>query len=231
MDSARQYSRGGCPHCATGKACASSVPGTQVKSFSQFYHLDNPSSRRTQNRLRELKLVLDGLPQCTCADDRKLKAIPRAPFNVFRTFSGDIDPGERHWNNSKEQSRKNRLEHLKSAQKEPRYFDVILKTDSDQNMQCHTTPRSAGGCFLSGGNVIPIREFCPTCQCLDELFTVWQGENAENWDEPEYVARFVADEAELEGRSADRYMKARQEKEAKIKSWVADIKKTLPTQQ
>lgn len=225
------YNSGGCPHCKTGKACGSSVPGNNVKSFSQFYYLDDQSSRRTQNRLRELKLVLDGLPKCTCADDRKLKAIPRAPFNVFRTFGGEIDPEERHWNGSKQQARTLRTKHLKDAKKEPLYFDVILKKDNDKNMQCHTTPRSAGGCFLSGGNVIPIREFCPTCQCLDELFTLWQGENAENWDEQEYVARFVATREELQDRSADRYLKAREEKEEKIKTWVADIKKSLPKTQ
>lgn len=228
----KPYDGGGCPHCDGDKGCNSNAAGRKVKKFSEWYCLDKPESKRTQNRARELKLVLDGLPKCSCGPDRNLKAIPQSPCNVFRDLDGDIDPGERHWNNSKDKARNNRVQVVTDCGKGGAlFFDPLLKQGADQNMQCHTTPRSAGGCFLSGGNVIPIREFCPTCQCLDELFTLWQGENACGWGEEEYVARFVSSQEELEERQTSgttRYLQVREEKELKIKGWVESIKKSLP---
>jgi hypothetical protein len=56
-------------------------------------------------------------------------------------------------------------------------FELIPGMADNPSMKCHIVPRSAAGCFTNSKNVIYVQHLCPTCQCLDKLFTLWQGDN------------------------------------------------------
>jgi hypothetical protein len=162
----------GCPHCeligGTQLGCHDrSLQRDKRVSFSQWYGLSEGNSKRAV-RMKELKTLLDGLPLCDCQKQHgAIGAVPKAPYNVFTFVTHDIDPGKKYWNN-------------KAAPilvtNRPK-LDCYQTISADEQMKCHIVPRSAGGCFLNSKNVIFIQHLCPTCQCLDKLFTLWQGDN------------------------------------------------------
>jgi hypothetical protein len=174
---------GQCTHCNNNGAKGCNHISLKVPlTFEQWYFLKEEKgelTERSKARYGELDYILSNLPACTCVG-QPLKAIPRYPCNVFFWVTEEIDLNHHYWNENRSLAAQNRKDYTKTQLgiEEITLFEPVIKqTEKEKNMLCHVTPRSAGGCFRSGGNVIPLREMCYTCQCLDSLFTDWQGEN------------------------------------------------------
>lgn len=189
VEAKANYQNAGCPHCqpgfANGKGCHhNSLLSVQKLSFGQWYGLVDGDNRYVP-RGGQLKRLLDGIPKCCCADlHGGIGAVPKFPFNVFCTPTEAIDEGNKFWDGKATAAvTENRPKYLKA-------FPVI--TRSNENMRCHITPRSAAGCFVNVNNVIWIQHLCGTCQCLDHLFTLWQGENS-SYDADNYAKRWHLD--------------------------------------
>jgi len=190
VEAKASYQNAGCPHCevafANGKGCHhNSLLPLQKLSFGQWYGLVDGDNRYVP-RAAQLKRLLDGIPKCGCDDlHGGIGAVPKFPFNVFCIPTEAIDEGNKFWDGKATAA---------VTEKRPKYlkaFPVI--TGSNENMRCHITPRSAAGCFVNVKNVIWIQHLCGTCQCLDYLFTLWQGENA-SYDADNYAKRWHLDE-------------------------------------
>lgn len=190
VNSSAKYINKSCPHCLelimVEKGCRHASL-TQIKrvSFSEWYGLTQ-GDPRFPPRSSQLKLLLDNIPPCCCSDSHKgIGAVPKAPFNVFCMPESPIDQDNKYWNGpAVGLVTENRPLDIGLG------FDVI--TNADKSMRCHIVPRSAGGCFVNVKNVIFIQHLCATCQCLDALFTLWQGENAE-YNADKYYKAWVED--------------------------------------
>ncbi|WP_164021770.1 hypothetical protein [Pyxidicoccus trucidator] len=219
------YKDKSCPHCALlgsgePKGCQhSSVSQLACMRFSEWYGLTEGDYRH-ETRYRQLASLLSGIPRCMCKDsyDDMIGAVPKPPHNVFRKLIGNIDPNHSYWNKVSDIV----------TEKRPKLkvFEVI--TNVNPSMKCHIVPRSAGGCFINIRNVIWIQHLCPVCQCLDALFTEWQGEN-ETYDKDQYQKRFVLSEEQLKNLVGKKiisdYMKSRTEIAEKIESLCAKFRK------
>jgi hypothetical protein len=216
-----EYKDKACPFCtpkgSSRKGCqhGSLINATPLR-FSAWYGLVE-SDVRYAPRVAQLHRLLAGIPPCICVNlHGGIGAIPKAPYNVFRDLEEDIDPNDTYWENTCSGIVTEKRPKLSTG------YEVI--TGANEGMKCHIVPRSAGGCYLNVLNVIWIQHLCPTCQCLDALFTCWQGENA-NIDDDAYAIRWTCSEEQLEElkkspKQIEEILNSRKERDEKIDSMI-----------
>lgn len=171
-----------CPCCGKSECPAAFKDDEAPQSMEDFYGL-NAATPEGADRMNLYKQML-GIKAQSCTCDGRV--FPKAPCDVFRAPDVSRKKAiESHWS-TPEVMRGFYAQYVDANPNAISQFRARNPTQAPPSrgpafgQTNHLTPKSAGGCPDSPGNLQPHDTLCAACKKIDGLFTHWQNNNP-NW--------------------------------------------------